>query len=222
MAPSATFHNLPPDKQRRIMEHALDEFAEKGYGRASMNSLVAALGIAKGSIFKYFTDKSGLFRHVFDFALGKVKDHLRQVRDASAGLPVFTRLRMSLLAGLDLIEEHPKLFGLYLRVLFEGDMPLKTRLLASVVEEGRDYIMELLMEGKRSGELDPELDLAMATFLVEAVLERFLVARSLDHLDPGLGLAGIDRGRAEELAGELVELLRLGLGREGRRPEALQ
>lgn len=215
MAPSATFHNLPPDKQQRIMEHALDEFAEKGYGRASINNLVAALGIAKGSIFKYFTDKTGLFSHVFDYALAKVKDHLRQVRDESAGQPVFTRLRMSLLAGLDLIEEHPKLFGLYLRVLFEGDMPLKARLLASVVEEGRDYIMELLAEGKRSGELSPELDLDLATFVVEAVLERFLVARALEHLDPGLGLAGMDRSRAEELAGELVDLLRLGLAGAG-------
>lgn len=215
MAPSPTFYNLPPEKQRRIMEGALSEFSEKGYGRASINSLVASLGIAKGSIFKYFTDKPGLFGHVFEFALTRVKNHLRQVRDESKGRPVFERLEQSLIAGLDLIEAHPRLFGLYLRILFEGDVPFKADMLRSVVEEGRDYIMELLAEGQRSGELSPELDLTLATFVVEAVLERFLVARQLTHLDPGLGLNQADRARAEELCAGLVGLLRSGLERQG-------
>jgi TetR/AcrR family transcriptional regulator len=59
MATSPTFHNLPFNKQERILDGALSEFAEKGYARASLNSLVARLGIAKGSIFQYFHDKAG-------------------------------------------------------------------------------------------------------------------------------------------------------------------
>ena len=68
----------PSDKQDRILDEALSEFAAKGYARASLNRLVSRLGIAKGSIFKYFRDKPGLFSQVFDFAVERVKRHLRR------------------------------------------------------------------------------------------------------------------------------------------------
>jgi TetR/AcrR family transcriptional regulator len=212
MAPSDTFQNLPPDKQERILDGALSEFAAKGYGRASVNSLVGRLGIAKGSIFQYFHDKPGLFQHVFDFAVARVKDHLRQVRDQSKGQDVFERIHLSLLSGLELIEENPRLFQLYLRVVFEGDVPFRGRLLASIRLFSRDYLLELLGEGVKAGQLRPDLDLEMAAFVVDASLERFLIASSVEHMDPGLGLFQADLERAKEIAGRLVEMLRRGLG----------
>ncbi len=215
MTATNTFRNLPPDKQRRILDGALSEFADKGYARASLNSLVARLGISKGSIFQYFSDKSGLFNQVFDFAVDKVKDHLRRVREATRGQEVFTRIQQSLLAGLELMEKNPRLFKLYLRIAFEGGVPFRGRLLQSIRLFSRDYLLDLLREGAQAGELDPELDLELAAFVVDAVLERFLMARSLEHLDPDLGLFGADRAQAERRAAQLVELLRRGLGRRG-------
>ncbi|RJX36206.1 MAG: TetR/AcrR family transcriptional regulator [Desulfarculus sp.] len=212
MAPSNTFQNLAADKQERILDAALSEFAEKGYARASMNNLVGRLGIAKGSIFQYFKDKPGLFQHVFDFAVGRVKDHLRRVRDQSRGQDVFERIHRSLLAGLALIEDSPRLFQLYLRVVFEGDVPFRGRLLASIRLFSRDYLLDLLREGVAAGQLRPDLDLDLAAFLVDAALERFLIASSVSQLDPGLGLFQADAARARELAGRLVETLRRGLG----------
>ncbi len=212
MSTSRTFQNLPPDKKERILEGALSEFADKGYGRASLNTIVARVGIAKGSIFQYFTDKPGLFGHVFHYAVEKVKDHLRDLRRRTRDQDVFTRLHLSLLAGLDLLEEHPRLFRLYLRTLFESDIPFRATLLQSVLAFGRDYILELLEEGRELGQLDPELDLELAAFVVEAVLERYLVARALEHMDPGLGLHRAGRERAQELAGRMVDILRRGLG----------
>lgn len=211
MATSNTFQNLPTDKQERILDGALSEFADKGYARASLNSLVAALGIAKGSIFQYFRDKAGLFSHVFDFAVDLVKNHLRDVRDQTRGRDVFTRIQLSLMAGLDLIERNPRLFKLYLKIMFEGDIPFRAQLLQSILLFGRDYIMDLLREGIEAGELDPELDLELAAFVVEAVLERFLVASAVEHMDPDLGIFAADRAEAEKRAMQIVTLLKKGL-----------
>ncbi len=215
MAVSPTFQNLPPDKQERILDGALSEFADKGYARASLNALVARLGIAKGSIFQYFRDKAGLFSHVFDFAVRRVKDHLRGVREETRGRDVFTRIQLSLVAGLDMIERNPRLFKLYLKIMFEGDIPFRAQLLQSILLFGRDYILDLLQEGIQAGELDPELDLELAAFVVEAVLERFLVASAVEHMDPELGLFGADRALAEERARQVVEVLRRGLAPSG-------
>lgn len=46
--------------------------------------MVNSLQIAKGSIFQYFGDKSGLFMYVFGVAMERVKNYLRDVRDSSA------------------------------------------------------------------------------------------------------------------------------------------
>ncbi|MCB2228464.1 MAG: TetR/AcrR family transcriptional regulator [Desulfarculaceae bacterium] len=212
MPPSSTFRNLPSDKQDRILDEALSEFAAVGYARASVNRLVARLGIAKGSIFQYFRDKPGLFSQVFDFAVERVKNHLRGVREATRGQDVFTRLEKSLLAGLELIDNNPRLFQLYLRVVFEGDVPFRGRLLASIRIFSHDYIMDLLEDGVAAGDLRPDLDLELAAFVVDATLERFLVASAVEHMDPGLGLSSADAQRAAELAAGLVGTLRMGLG----------
>lgn len=212
MTTTRTFRNLPSDKQERIMDGALSEFASKGYARASLNNLVGKLGISKGSIFQYFGDKSGLFSQVFDFAVEKVKRHLRGVREETQGLDVFNRLQRSLLSGFDLMESNPRLFKLYLKIAFEGGVPFRGRLLQSIRIFSRDYLLDFLREGQAKGELAPGLDLEMAAFVVDAVLERFLVALSLEHMDPELGLYGAGREQAEKRAGEVVELLRSGLG----------
>lgn len=216
MSASPTFHNLDPQKQERILDEALSEFADKGYARASLNVLVARLGISKGSIFQYFRDKSGLFSQVFDFAVSRVKDHLRRVREATRGQDVFQRLEQSLLAGLEMTEANPRLFRLYLKIVFEGDVPFRGRLLQSIRLFSHDYIMDLLAEAQAEGQLRPGLDLELAAFAVDSLLERFLVAHHLEHMDPGLDLHKAAPQQARLRAAQLVDLLRHGLGAEAR------
>ena len=46
--------------RRRIMDSALAEFAEKGYGGSSVNTICAAQGISKGIVYHYFENKDEL------------------------------------------------------------------------------------------------------------------------------------------------------------------
>ena len=57
----STFRHLPPDKQERVLDAALAEFADQGYHQASLNRMVAQAGIAKGSLYQYFPNKEGFF-----------------------------------------------------------------------------------------------------------------------------------------------------------------
>lgn len=51
------FLNLNPEKQDRILNAALKEFAQKGYQNASTNEIVKEAGISKGLLFHYFNNK---------------------------------------------------------------------------------------------------------------------------------------------------------------------
>src|SRR3954462_3882634 len=65
IGPKATFHNLPEEKRRRIVDLAVEEFSEHPYRQASLSRIVTRAGIAKGSIYQYFDDKLALYRWLF-------------------------------------------------------------------------------------------------------------------------------------------------------------
>ena len=48
--PKETFQNLPAAKRDRFVAAALDEFAQHDYRTTSLTRIVAAAGIAKGSV----------------------------------------------------------------------------------------------------------------------------------------------------------------------------
>lgn len=102
MEPSVTrmFLNLESKKQQRIVEAAVDEFAGKGYARASMNVVVERAGISKGALFKYFQSKSGLFTFVYRMAFNQVKDYLRAVRAKTRRGPSSSKSRRSFASEL--------------------------------------------------------------------------------------------------------------------------
>jgi AcrR family transcriptional regulator len=70
--PRPRFHKLPPEQQQVILRAALDEFATHGYNAASLNRIIDAAGISKGSMYYYFDGKEELYAHVARTAFGRV------------------------------------------------------------------------------------------------------------------------------------------------------
>lgn len=66
---SKTFHNLPPERQQAVLDVAMGEFTEHGYEAASTNRMVASLGIAKGTLFKYASAKAALYLYLYERVL---------------------------------------------------------------------------------------------------------------------------------------------------------
>lgn len=63
--PTSTFFNLPPPKRERLLRAAAAEFARRPCGEASINRIIQAAEISRGSFYQYFADKTDLFRYVF-------------------------------------------------------------------------------------------------------------------------------------------------------------
>lgn len=118
-----TFENLPDEKRKRVLTEATREFAEHGYHQASVNRIVGRLGIAKGSLFKYFGNKQGLFEYLFGHAVSQFKKPLKAIRDKNSDKDFFERIEMSLLAGVDFITAHPLVYRIYLKMLFQENFP---------------------------------------------------------------------------------------------------
>lgn len=70
-------------RRHAILDAALLEFSEFGYQAARLDKIAERAGIAKGTIYLYFTDKETLFEEVILGAISPVLQHL----DALSGKP---------------------------------------------------------------------------------------------------------------------------------------
>ncbi|TVM16669.1 TetR/AcrR family transcriptional regulator [Oceanidesulfovibrio indonesiensis] len=206
---SATFLNLPEEKQQRVYRAALHEFAAHGFGSASSNRIARALGIAKGSLFQYFGNKERLFHYVFDRVTGQFAEPLRTVREATHDAPLGARIRAALLAVSSFLDTHPEVYRLYTRMLFQESFPLREKLLSQIRSLSTKYWRSLVEDAKFRGELRQDVDTEAAVFFIDALMDRFFQARTLPYMDTGFGLH--DDSRLDSCIDALVSCIERGL-----------
>ena len=66
------FAKLPAAQQQAILRAALDEFAAHGFHDASLNRVIDAAGISKGSMYYDFDGKEDLYTHVTRVELERI------------------------------------------------------------------------------------------------------------------------------------------------------
>ena len=168
------FEQLPEEKQSRIVNASISEFAEKDYETASMNTVVNQAGISKGSLFNYFETKSVLYDHIYQLALGEVKLYLRDVRDETIDLSFENRLSKVVDSGVLFITEHPRLARIYFRLVYSGDSPNRKKIVNELQDMSDDYLGNIIQDAMDRNELNPNLDKSQSVFFLDAVLNRFL------------------------------------------------
>lgn len=203
-----TFENLPDEKRTRVLSEATREFAEHGYHQASINRIVSRLGIAKGSLFKYFGNKEGLFDYLFGHAVAEFKRPLKEIRDNGTG-DFFQRVEASFVASGEFIDNHPHIYRIYLKMLFNENFPLRDRFLGEIRRAHAKYLGKLVDDGINCGQLRHDLDREMAIFNLHSVLDRFLQSHAVPSLDTGVEPTG---QTLEDKARAVTEFIRTGLG----------
>ncbi|MCK5761349.1 MAG: TetR/AcrR family transcriptional regulator [Candidatus Izimaplasma sp.] len=95
-------------RRNRILEAALIEFAEKGYRKASTNTIVREAKVSKGLLFHYFISKKDLYVYIFKHAKDTVKnDTYNKINFADRD--VLNRLYTATQAKIESYTKH-KLF----------------------------------------------------------------------------------------------------------------
>lgn len=64
--------------RRRIMDSALAEFSNQGYGGSSINTICAGAGISKGIVYHYFETKDDLYLACVAECFQQLTDYIRQ------------------------------------------------------------------------------------------------------------------------------------------------
>lgn len=76
-----TFYNLPYEKRKRITDAVIKEFMERPNEKVSINRIIKAAEISRGSFYQYFDDKVDLIeiitKTMFDESSNKAKEILK-------------------------------------------------------------------------------------------------------------------------------------------------
>ena len=65
--PTETFFKLPQDKRDRIFEAAVEEFSHYRFSEASINRIVKAAQIPRGSFYQYFQGKEDIYQYILGY-----------------------------------------------------------------------------------------------------------------------------------------------------------
>lgn len=92
--PTETFFRLPEAKRETLLRCARQEFARVPYPDASINRIIHAAGISRGSFYMYFADKADLFLHLMDQFVDTFTQTVCRLLEEEGGalFPAFRRL----------------------------------------------------------------------------------------------------------------------------------
>lgn len=68
-------------KKEKIIDTAIQLFAEQGFHNTSISKIAEAAGVSKGLMYNYFTSKDELFKHIFDIGAEKLTENFDPNRD---------------------------------------------------------------------------------------------------------------------------------------------
>ena len=115
------FLKLDSEKQDRIINAAIKEFAQKGYDSASTNEIVKEAGISKGLLFHYFKNKKQLFFFLFDYCYNVVADEFYKKVDLTER-DFFKRIRQAVQIKMELQTKYPEILT-FIQEAFMQDSP---------------------------------------------------------------------------------------------------
>jgi AcrR family transcriptional regulator len=130
------FLNLKPEKQEKILEAAIREFAGKGFEKASTNEIVKEAGISKGILFHYFQNKKNLFLFVYDYFMELCMDEFYKKVDMDER-DIFAKLRQISSFKLELMYKYPMIFKFFEVVIGEECNEVKNE-----IEERKKKLIE--------------------------------------------------------------------------------
>ena len=219
--PTPTFFRLPPERRERLVSEAIVEFSDRRFGEASLSQIVARAGIAKGSVYQYFTDKLDLYRWLLVDEVPRRKRAFLERATGHAG-DLWAELETYVERSMAFLVEEPRLARITAAAADPTADEAVRGLHEAVCEAGNLELRALLDRGRAAGLLSDAVEPEIAMRFVAAIVGPGLTEIVLHEIGASLHevLASeklrrrLDAERRRRLAKTAVRVVRHGVGRE--------
>ncbi len=191
----------PLDELPALYEAALSSFAAHSFRDASLNDILKAAGLNKGSFYYRFRDKMELYLSLL-YRVGAEKVRLFQEEDVShTSSGFFDEFRNMALIGLKLARKDAR-FVVFSRRILQEEATVRERITACFGDMRGSLLSDMVERAKASGEFRKELKTETAVFVIETLLIH------MDELMP----ADWDDESILKAVDQLLDVIRFGIG----------
>lgn len=200
-SPTALQEMIRDFRRDQIIQVAQQLFGERGTVEVPMDEIAAKAGVARSTVYVYFTNRDELLRACLQRMYEQLETGLNE--ESSAHLTPALRLRAVIRGLLERIDENPAFFRVAMAIQTIGDRPgaeaVDTELMLIGLHVAQRF-MDLVEEGVTDGSfrtVDPE---RAAAFIGQQALGA-LIVRAAEPAPPPL----------DDAADQICELLLSGL-----------
>lgn len=158
IVPGHPSQKLPQDKLAKLYRVAGSEFAQHGFSGASLNRVIAGIGMSKSSFYHYFENKTDLFRQTLETAMKPMIDAHNAIDLGSLTSdtfwPVLGRMTEDMTS---LVNGSPEMVTIGRMFYRCQETPDERDLTAGVVEEFTGFVSALIMRGQELGQIRIDL-----------------------------------------------------------------
>jgi AcrR family transcriptional regulator len=209
------FDKLDAEKQQKIRDAALKEFAEKGYEKASTNQIVKEAGIGKGMLFYYFKSKKELYEYLVESGLTTLVEEYFKLADTREP-DFFERLKKIAQIKLQAQTENVHLFNFIGTVMLTTEVELPAHL-QKKYEEMQEMGYTMLYAGIDKSKFRDDVDVEKAFQLIQWAIDGY--QSDLTHRLRNKKLATIDFGPYWAEYYEYLDILKKSFYKEGKREQ---
>lgn len=190
----------PLDGNSELFEAALNAFSAQSFGEASLNDIIKAAGLNKGSYYYRFYDKTDLYLSLlYRLGMEKLKLFERYDNENSDG-DFFESIKNKAMLGLRFAKMEPRYNAFSRRVLAENTA------LRSIIREcfgdvTQDVLTGMIEDGKSKGQICADISTRLAVAVFSTILEQIDLMIS-PIMDDEAVLAQVD---------ELIYILKNGM-----------
>jgi len=164
-----TFYNLPNEKRELIEDISIEEFAEYGYDKASINRIVKKSNIAKGSFYQYFEDKRDLFKYIMERLVEEKIKYLSPILMNPMEYDFFKLVEELYISGIKFAATNPKMMLIGNRVFKNNDNPIYKEAMGKNMEASHGLFENLINLAISRKEIRDDIDVKFVSYMISAM-----------------------------------------------------
>ena len=174
-----TFDKTTTERQQRVIDVAVSEFAARGYSATNINDIAKKAGISIGAMYSYFASKEDLFLAVVNSAYSVLETVLNEARVKKVDF--FELLEELLAASREYAARFPELNQIYLDLTTQGLSQMASRLSNKLETITVNMYRDVIRQAKHDGQISSDVDTEAAAFFIDNLFMMYQFSFSVDY-----------------------------------------
>lgn len=175
-----------PAKQRRIetVRALIALAAEQNPTDITTAAVAKRIGLTQGALFRHFPSKDAILKAVMEWVADRLLARID--RAAQTATSPITALEAVFMTHIDFVVEHPGVPRMLIGELQRSEDTVAKRMVRTLLRGYTERLIRLMELGKRQGQLDPDLDTAVAATLfigtIQGLVMQSLLTGTVSHI----------------------------------------